>query len=91
MFEAWTDSEHLSQWDAPKGCTIQFYKFDFRPSIAFLHRIRNPASHGCLCKGVYVEIIVPERIVYKLSFSDEEGNSVEPEDRGMETDRGARL
>jgi len=86
VFKAWTDPEDLAQWYAPKGCTVDFYTFDFRPGGAFLHCIRNPASHDCFCKGTYREIVVPQRIVYSLSFSDEYGAFVEPADAGMDPD-----
>jgi uncharacterized protein YndB with AHSA1/START domain len=86
VFKAWTDPERLARWHAPKGCTLHFYKFDFRPGGAFISCLRNPASHDCLCKGDYREIVVPERIVYALSFSDEDGNFVEPADAGMDPD-----
>ena len=34
-------------------------------------------------KGVYHEIVEPERLVYTDSFSDEEGNHVDPAQYGM--------
>jgi uncharacterized protein YndB with AHSA1/START domain len=86
VFQAWTDPEHLSRWHAPRGCTIRFSRFDFRPGGIFISHLRNPASYDCLCKGVYREIVVPERIVYTLSFSDENGNLVEPSAKGMDPD-----
>lgn len=84
VFKAWTDPEHLMRWYAPKGCTLDVYKLDFRPGGVFQHCIRNPKAHDCLCKGTYREIVVPERIVYTLCFSDEDGNFVEPAQVGMD-------
>lgn len=86
VFKAWTDPEHLTRWYAPKGCTVHFTRFDFRPGGVFLSRLRNPASHDCLCRGTYLEIVQPERIVFTLSFSDEDGNLVEPADVGRDPD-----
>jgi len=86
VFKAWSDPEHLMRWSAPHGCTLQFYKFDFRPGGVFLHLLRNPTGHDCLCKGTYREIVAPERIVYTLSFADEEGNFVEPAEIGADPD-----
>ncbi len=86
VFKAWSDPEHLMRWSAPQGCTLQFYKFDFRPDGVFLHLLRNPTGHDCLCKGTYREIVAPERIVYTISFADEEGNFVEPAEIGADPD-----
>ena len=76
VFKAWSDPEHLMRWSAPHGCTLQFYKFDFRPGGVFLHLLRNPTGHDCLCKGTYREIVAPERIVWVNTFSDPDGNLV---------------
>ena len=84
VFAAWADPEHLSRWHAPIGCTIQFRKFDFRPGGEFISYLRTPANYECLCKGVYREIALPERIVYSIAFCDDDGNFVEPSVKGMD-------
>lgn len=86
VFQAWADPEQLSRWHAPRGCTIVFSRFDFRPGGMFISCLKTPTNYECLCRGVYQEITAPERIVYTLSFSDEEGNLVEPSARGMDPD-----
>ncbi len=86
VFHAWTDPERLAQWHAPRGCTITFSRFDFRPGGTFISTLRTPENYECRCRGVYQEITAPERIVYTLAFSDEEGNLVEPSARGMDPD-----
>jgi uncharacterized protein YndB with AHSA1/START domain len=86
VFAAWTAPEHLVRWYAPTGCTVEIYELDLRPGGRFRHRIRNPGSHDCLCTGVYREIVPPDRLVYTLSFADEEGNLIEPVQAGMDPD-----
>ena len=86
VFQAWTDPERLAQWHAPRGCTITFSRFDFRPGGTFISTLRTPENYECRCRGVYQEITAPERIRYTLGFSDEEGNLVEPSARGMDPD-----
>jgi len=44
-------------------------------------KITNVAFKG---KGVYLEIVAPVRIVYKVSISDEQGNLRDPKDMGMD-------
>ena len=86
VFKAWTDPEHLVRWYAPRGCTIYFRELDIRPGGAFHSSIRTPDGHDCWCKGVYREIVAPERIVYTLAVADAEGNLVGPTDVGMDPD-----
>ena len=84
VFQAWTDPAHLARWYAPNGCSIEFRKIDVRPGGEFHSCIRSPEGHECWCKGVYREVVVPERIVCTLVISDEHGNSVGPVDVGMD-------
>lgn len=84
VFKAWTDPEHLKHWYAPYGCTISIYELDFRPGGAIHTCIHNPEVPDCLCRGVYLDIEEPVRIVFTSHFVDEEGTFVEPADAGME-------
>jgi uncharacterized protein YndB with AHSA1/START domain len=84
VFNAWTDPEFLMRWYAPRECTINIYKLDFRPGGLFHTCIQNPDGHACWCKGIYREIVVPERIVFTLANTDEKGNVVEPAEIGMD-------
>src|SRR5258706_1802173 len=70
VFKAWTDPERLKRWYAPKGCTTQFLKLDFRQDGTFHSCIRSPEGHECWCKGTYHEIVVPEKIVFTVEISD---------------------
>lgn len=76
VFEAWTSAKHLEKWYAPNGCSIKILKFDLSENGMFLHTIQTPDNFTCTCKGVFLEIVRPEKIVYTLGFSDEEGNSM---------------
>lgn len=84
VFAAWSEAAQLARWHAPNGCTIEFRKFDFRPGGAFISYLRTPSNHECLCKGAYLEIVAPERIVYSIAFCDGDGNFVEPAAKGMD-------
>jgi len=86
VFEAWTGAESLAAWHAPRGCDLRYLSFDFRPGGGFVSRLVTPDNYECVCKGVYREISAPERIVYTLSFCDEDGNLVEPSAKGMDPD-----
>ena len=76
VFRMWTQPDFLKRWYAPRRCQLEILSFDFRPGGAFRFRISEPDGTGCLCTGLFTEIIAPERIVYRLFFSDEQGRFV---------------
>lgn len=78
LWQAWTEVDHLQRWHAPQGCEIEFKTFEFREGGSFLSCIRNPAFGECWCIGTYLEIVKPERIVYKMALCDAEGNLIDP-------------
>lgn len=84
VFKAWTDAEHLKQWFAPPGCTIEYKKLEIRQGGTFHSCIHNPEYGDCWCIGVYEEIIEPEKIVYTVINADENGNPVNPASIGMD-------
>jgi uncharacterized protein YndB with AHSA1/START domain len=86
VFKAWTDPKQLIQWFAPNGCTIHFEHIDPRPGGTFHSCIRTPDGHDCWCKGVYYDIVEPERIVYTMAIANEKGHLIEPTEAGMDPD-----
>lgn len=83
VWKAWTESEHLARWWAPKGCSTPFCTVDLRPGGRFHYCMRMPDGSEVWGIGVYREVVEPERIVYTDSFSDEKGNPVPPSCYGM--------
>lgn len=83
LFKAWTDPEHLSNWYAPHGCTVEFPEIDVREGGIFRACIKNPAFKDCWCKGRYLEIKSPGRLVYTLTSTDEHGDEMDPGALGM--------
>jgi uncharacterized protein YndB with AHSA1/START domain len=86
VFKAWTDPEHLAKWYAPRGCTIEMREIDVRTGGTYHHCIRNPAFHDCWCKGTYLEVVPPERIVCTMAISNEKGDLITAVDAGMDPD-----
>jgi uncharacterized protein YndB with AHSA1/START domain len=76
VFKAWTEPERLMHWWGPKGFTMRFSTFDFRPGGLFHYCMRSPDGQEMWGKFVYREIVAPERIVFINSFADAEGNTV---------------
>jgi uncharacterized protein YndB with AHSA1/START domain len=86
VFKAWTSRQNLERWYSPQGCEIKFKKMDFRPGGEFHSCIRTPEGHECWCRGVYEQIVAPERIVFSMAVSDQNGNLLEPTEAGMDAD-----
>ena len=83
VFRAWTEPEHLMRWWGPKGFTTPFCTVDLRPGGVFHYCMRSPEGGDVWGRGVYREIVAPERLVYTDAFADEKGNPVEPARYGM--------
>ena len=65
VFKAWTEPEHLAQWWGPKGFTNTFQEFDLRPRGAWRFLMHGPDGVDYKNKSVFVEIVKPERIVFR--------------------------
>jgi uncharacterized protein YndB with AHSA1/START domain len=86
VFKAWTEPEHFVHWWGPKGYTTPFCTIDLRPGGIMHQCMRSPEGREVWTKGVFREIVVPERIVLTDSFADAEGNVVSPTHYGMSPD-----
>jgi uncharacterized protein YndB with AHSA1/START domain len=64
VFEAWTDPRHLAQWWGPRGYGNAGCEMDLRVGGTFRVLLRGPDGAIAPCKGVFREIVPPERIVY---------------------------
>jgi uncharacterized protein YndB with AHSA1/START domain len=83
VFKAWTEPERLTRWWGPTGFTSPVCRIDLRAGGVFHNCMRSPDGQDFWSKGVYREVVVPERIVCTDSFADAEGNVVEPSQYGM--------
>ncbi|RJP69981.1 MAG: SRPBCC domain-containing protein [Candidatus Abyssobacteria bacterium SURF_17] len=83
VFKAWTEPERLMRWWGPKGFTTPFCKTDLRVGGVIHYCMRSPEGRDFWGKGVYREIVEPERIVCTDFFVDEKGNPVPATHYGM--------
>ncbi len=75
VFKAWTDPKHVARWWKPKVFTIPVCELDVRPGGAILIHMAGPDGTVYPMKGVFHEIVKPERLVMTTSaLEDEEGN-----------------
>src|SRR5689334_16108876 len=86
VFRMWSQPEFLTRWYAPRRCRLEVLHFDFREGGEFRYRILEPNGTGCLCSSIFTEIVVPERIVYTLCFSDEQGRFVTAKSAGADAE-----
>ena len=64
VWQAWTDPVHIRQWWGPRELSCPACELDFRVGGVFSLHMRGPDGATYPCKGVYREIVAPERIVY---------------------------
>ncbi len=86
VWKAFTESERWERWWGPKGFTTRVSKLDLRPGGVIHFCMRSPEGRDVWSKGVYREVVEPERIVLVVSFSDENGNTVPPAQYGLSPD-----
>lgn len=74
VFQTWTDAKHVARWWGPKGFTNPVCEWDARPGGRIHIDMTGPDGVVYPMKGVFHEIVAPERIVYTTSvFEDAQG------------------
>lgn len=81
VFMMFKEPEHLKRWWGPRGWELPICNIDFRPGGVWHYCMKcvdqNQGEYYGMeswGKGVYKEIVEPEKIVYTDYFSDAEGN-----------------
>lgn len=75
MWGLWTEREHLMHWFSPKGMAMVSCTNDLRPGGLMHYRLRGADGTDIWGKWSYREIVPPERLVFIVSFSDEQGGT----------------
>jgi uncharacterized protein YndB with AHSA1/START domain len=70
VFRAWTDPELLKRWFAPLPWTTSHAELDVRPGGANLVVMRSPDGTEFPNRGVYLEIVPNERIVFTDAYTE---------------------
>jgi len=65
VFKAWTDPQHLVHWFGPRGFTLPSCELDLRPGGAWRSCMLSGEGREHWVRGVFREIVEPERIVYR--------------------------
>jgi uncharacterized protein YndB with AHSA1/START domain len=69
VFKAWTEPELLKQWFAPKPWTTPLAETDARPGGSSLIVMRGPGGSEFPSRGVYLEVIKNERLVFTDAYT----------------------
>jgi uncharacterized protein YndB with AHSA1/START domain len=70
VFEAWTKPEHVRHWWGCDGSTLTVCEIDLRPGGVWRFVLRMPDGSDHPFKGVYREIVRPERLVYTECYDE---------------------
>lgn len=65
VFEAWTQPEHATHWWGPDGFRTTIEEMDVRPGGNWRFVLHGPDGTDYRNRIVFVEIVRPERLVYK--------------------------
>jgi uncharacterized protein YndB with AHSA1/START domain len=82
VWQAWTQSELLDQWWAPKPWKANTKTMDFREGGHWLYYMEGPEGDRQYCRADYITIVPNKSFVGNDAFCDENGNLV-PEPPGM--------
>jgi uncharacterized protein YndB with AHSA1/START domain len=75
VFDAFSKPELLKRWFGPRGWSLAVCEVDFRPGGGFRFVLRSPDGKDMGMRGVYREIVPPDRSVHMESFDDYPGES----------------
>jgi uncharacterized protein YndB with AHSA1/START domain len=70
VWEAMTDPQHVVHWWGPRSSTLSVCEIDFRPGGAWRFVLRGADGKDYFFKGVYHEIMPPERLVATECFDE---------------------
>ena len=69
VYKAWTDPELLKRWFAPLPYTTPVAELDVRPGGANLIVMRDPQGNDLPNRGVYLEVVENERLVFTNAYT----------------------
>jgi uncharacterized protein YndB with AHSA1/START domain len=75
VFDAFSKPELLKRWFGPRGWSLTTCDVDLRVGGGFRFILRGPDGTEMGMRGVYKEIVRPERSVHMESFDDYPGES----------------
>jgi len=78
VWKVWTEPEHIGKWWGPNGFTTTTHKMEVKAGGVWRFVMHSPDGRDYQNKITFIEVVKPERLVYK------HGGTGEKEDRGLE-------
>lgn len=69
VFRAWTEPGLLRQWFAPAPYTTPIAETDVRVGGASFLVMRSPEGNEIACRGVYLEVVDNEKLVFTDAYT----------------------
>jgi uncharacterized protein YndB with AHSA1/START domain len=69
VFRAWTDPDLLKRWFAPHPYTTPVAELDVQPGGASLVVMRSPEGQEMPNRGVYLDVVENERLVFTDAYT----------------------
>jgi uncharacterized protein YndB with AHSA1/START domain len=70
LFAAWTEPALLKQWFTPRPWTTPVVELDVRPGGSSLIVMRGPDGSEFPNRGVYLDVVKNERLVFTDAFTE---------------------
>lgn len=74
VYKMWTDPKHFSQWLAPTGFSMKFFRADIKPGGGSFYVMTDGGATKMYGRAEYLEVKKSSRIVYTQQFCDEKEN-----------------
>jgi uncharacterized protein YndB with AHSA1/START domain len=74
VFRAWADPRLARSWWSPRGFTTLSCDMDLRAGGRWRVSMRSPSGRVHAERGVFREIVEPERLVFSQAWEDPSGN-----------------
>jgi uncharacterized protein YndB with AHSA1/START domain len=75
VFAAWIDQDQAAQWWGPRGFTSVSCTMDVRVGGGWRRVMRSPDGVEHRARGVYREIVAPERLVFTYAWERNSGQT----------------
>lgn len=79
VFNCWTEPEHLARWIGPRGVSSTILTCELHQGGNFRMRMRSADGQDHWHRGIFREIVRPEKIVRTYCWTDAEGHPTRPE------------
>jgi len=85
VWAAWTRPEYVARWFGADGWTVPVCEIDLRPGGSYRYVMRGPSGEEVTMRGVYRDVVPPERLVSTETFEGFSEVGYRPEDQTVST------